>query len=209
MPLAHGPPGRVGKAGPVKPAGHGRCTTAIPPPASFPMCRRACSRPGGVEPFGSDPFASACDTFRTLCPRGGVIGWATPASVHPFRIPPHLWPLPSTGITRRPQYYGPLRHPDGPACPSRGSGWRVRATDRASRVAAFSIFHACRRHYPGGSGRCVRRSLSDRCQASPSIRRVATRIAVFEACSAFTSRSGRVGHWRAHHRRKRVNCDVR
>ncbi len=59
---------------PVGPVARGRCTTAILPPASFPVCRRACSRPGGVEPFGSDPFASACDAFRSLCPQGGVIG---------------------------------------------------------------------------------------------------------------------------------------
>jgi hypothetical protein len=31
--------------------------------------------------------------------------------------------LPSTGVTRLPQYYEPLRHPGRPACPSRASGW--------------------------------------------------------------------------------------
>ena len=75
MHLAHGPPERVVDAGPVYPADHGRCTAAVLlPPTSFPVCRRACSRPGGVEPFGFDPFASACDAFRSLCPQGGVIG---------------------------------------------------------------------------------------------------------------------------------------
>ena len=75
MHLAHGPPGRGrGREEPVGPVTQGRCTTAILPPTSFPVCRRACSRPGGVEPFGSDPFASACDAFRSLCPQGGVIG---------------------------------------------------------------------------------------------------------------------------------------
>ena len=46
--------------------------------------------------------------------------------------------------------------------------------------------HACRRQYPGGTGRCSRRSLPDRCQPSPYYRRVGFRIARFEACSAFT-----------------------
>ena len=45
-------------------------------------------------------------------------------------------PLPSVGITRLPRYYGPLRHPVGPNCPSRVPVGRVRATDRASRVAS-------------------------------------------------------------------------
>ena len=54
-------------------------------------------------------------------------------------------------MTRRPQYYGPLRHPAGPDWSSRISGWCVRTTDRASRVAAPSILQTCRRQYPGGN----------------------------------------------------------
>ena len=46
--------------------------------------------------------------------------------------------------------------------------------------------HACDRHYPGGTGRCSRRSLPDRWQPSPSLRRVDFRMNCFEACSAFT-----------------------
>lgn len=105
----------------------------------------------------------------------------------PSRFALEVRPLSSTGITRRLQSYGPVRHPDGPACPSRGSGWRVRATDRASRVATSSLFHACQRHYPGGSG-SVLMSLffPDRRRPSPIFRRVGSRIARFGACSAFT-----------------------
>ena len=80
-------------------------------------------------------------------------------SLPPFRTVPDSGPLPSTGVTPRLRYYGPIRHPAGPACPSRGPGCRVHGTGRASRVAAPSIFHACRRHYPGGN-RPVRPSLS-------------------------------------------------
>ena len=124
MRLAHGPPGQ-GRDRAGDPANRGRCTTAILPPASSPMRRRACSRLDDIEPIGFDSFASACDALRALHHERGVLGSATPAGVRPSRAPPHLRPLPSTGITRLPQYCGPLRHPAGPACPSRGSGWRV------------------------------------------------------------------------------------
>ena len=91
----------------------------------------------------------------------GFIGKATPAGLRPSVIPPHLRPLSSTGITPRLQSYGPLRHPAGPACPSRGSGCRVHGTGMASRVATPSIFHMCRRHYPG-ENRPVLSSLASR-----------------------------------------------
>ena len=59
------------------------------------------------------------------------------------------------------------------------------ATGRASRVASVPLFHACCRHYPGGAGRCLRRSLPDPWQPSPLNRRVGFRIIGFEACTAF------------------------
>ena len=91
----------------------------------------------------------------------GFVGRATPAGLRSSVIPAHLRLLSSAGITPRLRYYEPLRHPAGPACPSRGPGCRVHGTGRASRVAAPSIFHACRRHYPGGN-RPVRVSLTSR-----------------------------------------------
>ena len=64
-------------------------------------------------------------------------------------------PLPSTGVTRLHRYYGPLRHPASPACPSRVSGWsHARPRDGASRVASVFLSHACRRQYPGGTPQC-------------------------------------------------------
>ena len=59
------------------------------------------------------------------------------------------------------------------------------AAGRASRVALTPPFHACRRHYPGGAGRCQRRPLPDPWQPSPLIRRVGFRVIGFEACTAF------------------------
>ena len=119
-------------------------------------------------------------------------GIATPASSLPSDIAPHLRPLSSTGITRRLRSYGPLRHPDGPACPSRDSGWCVHTTDRASRVASIPLLYACHRQYPGGTGQCARRSLPSRWQPSPFYRRVGFRITRFEACSAFTKVAARI-----------------
>ena len=67
-------------------------------------------------------------------------------------------------------------------------------TDRASRVAPISLFHACRQ-YPGGTGRFARRSRSGQCQPSPTYRRVSSRNSVFEPCSAVSSRCGPRGRW--------------
>ena len=117
----------------------------------------------------------------------GFLGDATPAGFRSSVIPPRLRPLSSVGITPRLQYYGPLRHPAGPACPSRGPGCRVHGTGRASRVAALSVFHACRRHYPGGN-RPVRPSLSSQPVGGLPLFTggVGFRTKRFEACSAFT-----------------------
>ena len=169
----------------VPPASRG--CTASPARRPSPSRHRACSRPGGTEPpFGPAPSLTHVMLRNSPPLHAGFVGKATPAGLRPSVIPPHLRPLSSTGITPRLQYYGPLRHPAGPACPSRGPGCRVHGTDRASRVAALSIFHACRRHYPGGY-RPVLVALfpADR-RPSPIDRRADFRIMCFEACSAFT-----------------------
>ena len=118
----------------------------------------------------------------------GPAGIATPAGLLPFVTAPHLRPLPSTGITRRPQYYyGPLRHPADPACPSRGSGCCVHNIEQSFPCCCFlhlphvptpiprrKRFGACVAHFP------------IRHRPSPFPRRVGFRIARFEACTAFT-----------------------
>ena len=129
-----------------------RSCTASPARCLSPARRQACSRPDGTEPpFGPAPSLTHVMLRNSPPLHAGFVGKATPAGLRPSVIPPHLRPLSSTGITPRLQYYGPLRHPAGPACPSRGPGCRVHGTGRASRVATLSIFHACRRHYPGGN----------------------------------------------------------
>ena len=84
------------------------------------------------------------------------------------------------------------------------------ATARASRVASIPLFHACRRHYPGGIGRCLRRSLPDPCQPSSSIGRVGFRINRFEACSAFARATARMvaGPPKAALRHQSASADV-
>ena len=73
-----------------------------------------------------------------------------------------LRPLPSTGVTRRRRYYGPIRHPGRPGLSL--TGVRLRVTRPlplgVSRVALDLRVQACRRHYPGGPlGRIARGSV--------------------------------------------------
>ena len=82
--------------------------------------------------------------------------------------------------------YKPLRHPAGPACPSRGSGWRV-----PRHRQGFPCCHRpplpCVPPSIPRRGRPVRASLASRPVAAfPVIRRVGPRVARFEACSTFT-----------------------
>ena len=67
-----------------------------------------------------------------------------------------LGSLPSTGVTRLPRYYEPLRHPERPGLALAGCRLRVtRPTAGASRVASDLRVQACHRQYPGGTpGAC-------------------------------------------------------
>src|SRR5271155_4043009 len=77
--------------------------------------------------------------------------------------------------------------PDGPAQPSRASGWNRTSTAGASRVASVLPVQTCRRHYPGGTaGGIELLPWSQRRRPSPSVSWVGSRISGFEACSAFT-----------------------
>ena len=53
----------------------------------------------------------------------------------------------------------------------------------------------CRHHYPGGTARCVSRSLPPRRRPSPLLGRVGSHIGAFEACSVFTHIAARTVHW--------------
>ena len=111
----------------------------------------------------------------------------------PCDIPRKVRPLPSTGITRLPRYYEPLRLPTQPSRSLAGF-WLIvqgQSPSRISRVAMLiPLCHAIVNH-PGGTARTrltrlVRHGLplSDRGSASA--------IRIFEAHSTFTSRYGPV-----------------
>ena len=67
------------------------------------------------------PFTFACDASGISEPLCGVVGCATPVSLLPSVIPPHLRSLPSTGITPLLRYSEPLRHPASPRPDPAGS----------------------------------------------------------------------------------------
>ena len=138
--------------------------------ALFSSClsRYTCSSVGVI---GRSATPGACSRSPSLPPEAPALGRHYPASTV-VRASPPPWPA-------RP-------------CPHGSSVGACHATGRASRVASIPLFHTCRRQYPGGTGRCSRRSLPDRWQPSPIFGRVGFRVARFEACSAFTRVAARV-----------------
>ena len=176
-------------------------------PTSVPLRRKPCSRsPETLFHFTGIPidalttatarvvpFAYACDDVWHSCSFIGVIGRsATPGacSLSPS-LPPEAPSLgrhcPASTVVRASPPPWPAR-----PCPHGSSVGACHAAGRASRVASIPLFHACCRHYPGGTGRCSRRSLPDRWQPSPLFGRVGFRVTRFEACSAFTRVVARV-----------------
>ena len=121
----------------------------------------------------SEPFSELIG-----CP----ISWSLTTSC--IRL--ELRPLSSTGITRLPQYYGPLRHPRRPACPSRASGWPSLTTPKGFPCCLrFPGVHAVATTPAQRLGACFAHFPSP-ISLPRSRGRVGLRIVLFEACSAFT-----------------------
>jgi hypothetical protein len=98
-----------------------------------------------------------------------------------------LKPLPSTGVTRLPPYYEPLRHPSQPGLSLASCQLIPTAiTAGTSRVANGPLCIACRRQYPGRSDGIYSLVRFHSLRPSPNRRRVGPCITLFEACSAFT-----------------------
>ena len=161
MRLAHGPPGRFRKAGGRAPPTSSADTARRPlclPISSF--SRRAIEpvhASTAPSPIWLDSFTYAWDAFRNLLPLTRGPGIATPRQPSSFRHrsspkAPFLdrhYPVSSVRTE-------PLRHPDRARPGPRGIPVDAcHTTGGVSRVASIPLLHACRRHYPGGTGRCV------------------------------------------------------
>ena len=78
-----------------------------------------------------------------------------------------LRPLPSTGITRLPRYYKPLRHPTAPGLSL--TGVRFAIADHAAGLPVLRALTLCTccHHYPGAATGNTLRSFSQPYQSSP------------------------------------------
>src|SRR5512132_906513 len=89
--------------------------------------------------------------------------------------------LPSTGVTRLPRYYEPLRHPRAPSLSL--TGFRLVIADHALGLPVFRALSlcTCRRQYPGAAAGRILRSSHPAISAFPD-------MAVGSACTSSFSR---------------------
>ena len=153
-----------------------------------PALRRASQTDPQVHPTA---HLSSARTAPSAAAQPLVLGLldlaVNPPAVGRVRSAPEVRSLPSTGITRLPRYYEPVRHPSAARPVPRGRpvgntvvpplGLPVLPVDSPSIHAIAST--------PAGPVKPCR-SLLDRRQPSPSVRQVGSRLARFEVCSAFT-----------------------
>ena len=120
---------------------------------------RSCRRAGRS---GTPAPPSPCNTASS---EGSGSSRVLPGSspiTRPRRVEsaPEVRALPSTGVTRLPQYYGPVRLPPGPAPEA---PLRPRPSSNAGLPRYPITFPACHAHYPGGSDGCSCRLLPHPC----------------------------------------------
>ena len=116
-----------------------------------------------------------------------LIGCPISRSLTTYCVCLELRSLPSTGVTRLPRYYEPLRHPRAPGLSL--TGFRLVIADHASGLPVLRALSLCTccRHYPGAAaGRILAHSSPSRISLPRKGCRVGLRIVLFEACSAFT-----------------------
>ncbi len=99
-------------------------------------------------------------------------------------------PLPSTSVTRRPRYYGPIRHLPGP--PLALTGLALPLYRHPGRLPLLHIesVPCVLPPIPRQNRRMRFSSLLLRRRPSPLLRRVSFCSNVFRACSVFTARCG-------------------
>src|SRR6202158_5091295 len=80
-----------------------------------------------------------------------LIGFPISRSFTTYCVCLELRSLPSTGVTRLPRYYEPLRHPRAPSLSL--TGFRLVVADHALGLPVFRALSlcTCRRHYPGAA----------------------------------------------------------
>ena len=80
-----------------------------------------------------------------------LIGFPISRSFTTYCVCLELRSLPSTGVTRLPRYYEPLRHPRAPGLSL--TGVRLVIADHALGLPVFRALSlcTCRRHYPGAA----------------------------------------------------------
>src|SRR5262245_30109940 len=172
------------------------------PPCPVPTPRssnRTCGSPASGSPTGftdrptgtpdGTPLVGPYSPFRDR--RAVVLGLldlaANPQAVGRFQSAPEVRPLPSTGITRLPRDYEPVRHPSAarPVPRGRPVGNAVVPPPGLPELPVDSpSMHAIASPPAGPAEPC--RSWPDRRRPSPSVRRIGSRIGRFGVCSAVT-----------------------
>src|SRR6267143_1661878 len=91
-----------------------------------------------------------------------LIGFPISRSFTTYCVCLELRSLPSTGVTRPPRYYEPLRHPRAPSLSL--TGFRLVIADHALGLPVFRALSlcTCRRHYPGAASGRIASLISSR-----------------------------------------------
>ena len=110
-----------------------------------------------------------------------LIGFPISRSFTTYCVCLELRSLPSTGVTRLPRYYEPLRHPRAPSLSL--TGFRLVIADHALGLPVFRALSlcTCRRQYPGAAAGRILRSSHPAISAFPD-------MAVGSACTSSFSR---------------------
>src|SRR5712691_11577771 len=110
-----------------------------------------------------------------------LIGFPISRSFTTYCVCLELRSLPSTGVTRLPRYYEPLRHPRAPSLSL--TGFRLVSADHALGLPVFRALSlcTCRRQYPGVAAGRTLRSTGPAISAFPD-------MAVGSACTSSFSR---------------------
>src|SRR4030088_3507722 len=131
--------------------------------------------------------AFACNAICSFWTFIGVARFPNLRSFTTYCVCLELRSLPSTGVTRLPRYYEPLRHSRAPDLSL--TGFQLVIADHALGLPVFRTLSLCTccRQYPGAAAERIALLTSpSRISLPRNGSRVGLRIVLFEACSAFT-----------------------